>query len=169
MSQLLPCFLGSACQIPAKFLLLLFLAPSFSSLCYLLSQTPKLVSKSPQLNTLPFCSPGELSRNLLTQSQGQLGLVVKKAWGSRGRDLGAAPSFFPLFLNPTLIPASGVSRCTRSSCTVCRRTWGGLDEVGLTKHPPFQLLLRGRGLLGGRGRRGQSRAEGDREYTAPGG
>lgn len=61
VSQLLPCFLGPACQIPAKFLLLLFLAPSFSSLCYLLTQTPQLVSKSPQLNTLPLCSPGELS------------------------------------------------------------------------------------------------------------
>lgn len=31
VSQLLLCFLSSACQIPARFLVLLFLAPSFSS------------------------------------------------------------------------------------------------------------------------------------------
>lgn len=50
VSQLLPCFLSSACQIPAEFLLRLFLAPSFSSLCHLLNQTPELVPKSPQLH-----------------------------------------------------------------------------------------------------------------------
>lgn len=61
VSQLLPCFLSSACQIPAKFLLLLSLAPSFSSLSYLPNQTPELVSKSPQLNRLTLCSPEELS------------------------------------------------------------------------------------------------------------
>lgn len=37
------------------------------------------------------------------------------------------------------------------------RTWGGLDEVGLTKHPPFQLLLGARGLLPGE--EGEARAE----------
>ena len=60
VSQLLPCFLSSACQIPARFLLPLFLAPSFSSLCYLLN---KLLgsSQSPLRSTDPLFSR-ELSR-----------------------------------------------------------------------------------------------------------
>lgn len=116
VSQLLPCFLPSACQIPARFLLLLFLAPSFSSLCHLLSQTPELASRSPQLNRLPFCSPEEPSGNILAQSQDTLGSkLTRKPWGSQGHDLGAAPSLLcliptspqlvgslPMFLTPCL-------------------------------------------------------------------
>lgn len=56
VSQLLPCFLSSAQQIPAKFHLPLFLAPSSSSPCHLLNQALNLSQKSSRLHRLPFIS-----------------------------------------------------------------------------------------------------------------
>ena len=102
VSQLLLCFLSWACQIPAKFLLLLVLAPSFSSFCHLLNQTPELVPKSPQLHRLPLCSSEEQSGNLLIQSQDTLGIkLTGEPWGSQGHDLGVPPSLLYLIPTPT--------------------------------------------------------------------
>ena len=158
MSQLLPCFLSSACQIPAEFLLLLFLAPSFSSLCHLLNQTPELVPKSPQLHRLPFCSPEERSGNPPTQSQDTLGAkLIGKPWGSQGHDVGAAPLFCVYSPTP---PSKWDLSPHMILKTVFRIEIGGrgLEEMGEAKHLPFKPLP-GRWAVPRNGRGGQSPAD----------
>lgn len=105
MSQSLPCFLSWACQIPAKFLLLLFLASPLT----LLSLPPPESNSStclrvPSAQQTAFLFPRGALREPSDTEPGTR--LTGKPWASQGHDPGAAPSLFSL-APPS--PVSGVS------------------------------------------------------------